>query len=308
MAEREIDEFLDNLSTHDFAVGTEGIESAYATLQDVTDDFTNVTEDTLAEAIVADKTVVREVLRLSASFHSLDSWTTLLQVELPLERTSKNAIVNEIQRRVKGDAAFRTTFFEFAVDLLGDDLRGDRDEFTHWDVLEARYVTGTGSAYRGQASGDWLEDKVKVDVLEALGLEENKHFSHIGGRAEVTVDNETLTFRKGPDYVIPGLDDARIMIEAKAYVSSTGSKQTDVLGDIEKLSYVARKGVQLYMVLDGPMWRRRVSDLVEIFELRDQGIIDGIYQVKTLPELRAELSDTISGLNLDVSSSLGTDD
>jgi hypothetical protein len=30
------------------------------------------------------------------------------------------------------------------------------------------------------------------------------------------MDNETLTFRKGPDYVIPGLDDARIMIEAKA--------------------------------------------------------------------------------------------
>jgi hypothetical protein len=63
------------------------------------------------------------------------------------------------------------------------------------------------------------------------------------------------------------------------------------------------------MVLDGPMWRRRrVSDLVEIFELRNQGVIDGIYQVKTLPELRTELSETISELDLEVSSSSGTDD
>jgi hypothetical protein len=241
VAEREINEFLDNLSTHDFAVGTEELESAYVTLQNATNGFASVTEDTLAEAITIDETVVREVLRLSASFHSLDSWTTPLQAELPLEHTSKDAIINEIQRRVEDDDRFETTFFEFAVDLLGDDLRGDRDEFTHWDVLEARYVTGIGSAYRGQASGDWLEDKIRVGVLEALGLEESEHFSHVGGRADVTVGDETLTFRKGPDYVIPSLDDARVLIEAKAYVSSTGSKQTDAPGDIEKLSYVARR-------------------------------------------------------------------
>ena len=306
MTKREIDEFLENLSTHDFAVGTEELEEAYITLQGATSDFANVTENTLAEAIVADKTVVREVLRLSASFHSLDSWTTLLRAELPLEHSSKGAVVNEIQRRMENDD-FKRTFFEFAIDLLGDDLRGDRDDFTHWDVLEARYVTGTGSAYRGQASGDWLEDKIRVDVLEALGLEENEQFTHVGGRAQVTVDDETLTFRKGPDYVIPSLNDAQVLIEAKAYVSSTGSKQTDALGDIEKLSYVARKGVPLYMVLDGPMWRRRVSDLTEIFELREQGIIDGIYQVQTLSELRAELSAIVSELDLDGNSVSNTD-
>jgi hypothetical protein len=66
VTKREIDEFLENLSTHDFAVGTEELEEAYITLQGATSDFANVTENTLAEAIVADKTVVREVLRLSA--------------------------------------------------------------------------------------------------------------------------------------------------------------------------------------------------------------------------------------------------
>ena len=101
MTKREIDEFLENLSTHDFAVGTEELEEAYITLQGATSDFANVTENTLAEAIVADKTVVREVLRLSASFHSLDSWTTLLRAELPLEHSSKGAVVNEIQRRME---------------------------------------------------------------------------------------------------------------------------------------------------------------------------------------------------------------
>jgi hypothetical protein len=217
-----------------------------------------------------------EVLRLAASFHSMDSWSTLLGDELPLETESKPAVFNEVQRRITDDE-FRTLFYDFATDLLGDDLRGDRTEHSHWDVVEARYMVGKGSALRGQASGNWLEDKIRDDVLETLGLVEDEHFVHVGGRAEVTVDDETYTFAKGPDYVIPDLDDARVLIEAKAYVSSTGSKQTDVLGDITKLEPIAEKGVPLFMVLDGPMWRRRVSDLQEVFAKRDQGVVDGVY-------------------------------
>ena len=299
MPDPEVEDFLDNLSEHDFAVGTEDLRDAYDLLLVSTDGFERVTEDTLAEAVGEDRNVVMEVLRLAASFHSMDSWSTLLGDELPLETKSKPAVFNEVQRRITDDE-FRTLFYDFATDLLGDDLRGDRTEHSHWDVVEARYMVGKGSALRGQASGNWLEDKIRDDVLETLGLVEDEHFVHVGGRAEVTVDDETYTFAKGPDYVIPDLDDARVLIEAKAYVSSTGSKQTDVLGDITKLEPIAEKGVPLFMVLDGPMWRRRVSDLQEVFAKRDQGVVDGVYQVRTLPMLQNELYERLSALDLDL--------
>jgi hypothetical protein len=62
----------------------------------------------------------------------------LLQSELPLEHSSTDAIVNEIQRRMD-DEEFRVGFYEFATDVLGDDLRGEQESFGHWDVVEARY-------------------------------------------------------------------------------------------------------------------------------------------------------------------------
>ena len=300
MPNTEVQEFLDNLSEHDFVVGTEDLKDAYEILDEATNGFTRVTEDTLADAISEDRDVVMEVLRLSASFHSMDSWSTLLQEELPLETKSKPAVFNECQRRVDSDEEFKTEFYEFATDLLGEELRGDQVEYSHWNVVEARYMVGKGSALRGQASGDWLEDKIKDDVLEDLGLEEGDHFVHVQGRAEVTVAGETYEFAKGPDYVIPSLDDARIIIEAKAYISSTGSKQTDVLGDVTKLEPISEKGVPLFMVVDGPMWRRRVSDLEEVFAKRDAGIVEGIHQIRTLPELRSELYESLSELSLDL--------
>lgn len=295
MPDEEVQVFLDSLSTHDFSVPTGELEDAYGTLHEVTDGFETVTPESLATAIRADRIVVREVLRLSANFHSMDSWSTLLSSELPLEHSSKDAIVNEIQRRIDDDE-FRTTFYEFATDVLGDDLRGEREEFTHWDVVEARYLTGKGSALRGQASGDWLEDKIGT-LLENLGLREGEQFVHVDGRATVTVGDTTFDFEKGPDFVIPGLDDARVIIEAKAYVSSTGSKQTDVLGDVSKLEPIVNRGASLFMVVDGPMWRRRVSDLEALFAKRDAGVVAGIYQVETLEQLRMELKTLLEDLD-----------
>lgn len=295
----EAREFLDQVSEHDFSVGTEHVADAYEILSDVTDEFTNVTEDTVADAVSQDRTVVEEVLRMMSVFYSKDSWANLVEDELPLENKSKPAVFNEIQRRVTDDE-FKTLFYDFITDIQGDDLRGDRDEFEHWDVVEARYLVGAGSAKRGQATGDWLEDKVQDDVLEAMGLVEGEHFAHVGGRDEVTIRGETFEFEKGPDFVIPSLNDARILIEAKAYVSSTGSKQTDVLGDVSKLSNMAQRGLDFYLVLDGPMWRRRTSDLEAIFRKREADIISDIYQVETLDAMKEEIAEKIDELDLDV--------
>ena len=107
-------------------------------------------------------------------------------------------------------------------------------------------------------------------------------------------------FKKGPDFVVPSLDNAKLLIEAKMYGSSTGSKQTDVLGDVSKLQPIVEKGVPLYMVVDGPMWKRRVSDLVKIFERKEEGQVEGVHQVETLDEMREEVKEIISELELDV--------
>jgi hypothetical protein len=229
----------------------------------------------------------------------MDSWTTLLSAELPLETSSKPAVFNEVQRRAT-DPEFKSTWYKFATDLLGDDLKGGQDEFTHWDVVKTRYIVGKGSALRGQASGNWLEDKIQDDILESLGLVEGEHFVHVGGRAEITVKGETFTLEKGADFVIPGLHDAKILIEAKAYMSSTGSKQTDALGDVSKLESISNKGVDFYLMLDGPMWRRRQSDLVEAFKKMDDGTVTGIYQSNTIDKLKNELRSRIESMDLDI--------
>jgi len=295
----ESEQFLSQVSEHDFSVGTEDLEDAYSILVAETDAFSTVTKETVASAVERDRMVVQEVLRMSASFHSLDSWTNLVRDELPLENKSKPAVFNEIQREV-GAEPFKSTFFEFITDILGDNLRGDQTEFGHWDVVQARYMVGKGSALRGQASGNWLEDKIQDDVLEALGLVEGEQFTHVGGRDEVTIRGETYDFEKGPDFVIPSLDDAKIIIEAKAYVSSTGSKQTDVLGDVSKLASMARHGLEFYLVLDGPMWRRRTSDLEAVFDKRDDGVVSDIYQVETLGKLKDELSQQLDKLDIEI--------
>ena len=295
--EEEVKEFLENLSTSNFEVSIDDLMDAYDVLQNSTNNFQKVTKDSVASAIISNRDVIEEVLRLSSSFQSLDSWTTLLKQELQLETKSNPSIFNEIQRKLKESDSFKEDLFDFLLDLLGEDLKGNKKDFSHRDIVAERYIVGKGSALRGQASGNWLEDKVK-ESLENIDLREGKDFVHVDGRAQVKVGGESYTFEKGPDFVIPDLNNARILIEAKAYVSSTGSKQTDVLGDINKFKQLIQKGVKLFMALDGPMWRRRVSDLREVFKKKNSGIVEGIYQVKTLHKMESHITQILKEIGI----------
>jgi hypothetical protein len=304
----EVQKFLNTLSEHEHDVVTEDLQEAYEILTEKTDDFTNVTGDTLAEAVSEDRDVLRHVLRLSNGHHSTDKWGLLIREELPLETKTDPAVHNEISRRVEDEDGLKSEFFDLMTDILGDDLKGQRGNFNHYDVVEAHYLSSTGTAQRGQDTGDWLENKIREEVLEPIGLEENQHFVHVGGRAEVTFEGEKYTFKKGPDFVVPSLDDAKLLIEAKMYGSSTGSKQTDVLGDISKLQPIVSEGMPLYMTVDGAMWKRRVSDLVEIFERREDGDIEGVYNVDTLNKMKDEIEQVISELDLEITTQEGVDE
>lgn len=120
-------------------------------------------------------------------------------------------------------------------------------DWTLEDVLTERYRLGRGRAIAGQARGRALEDVVQT-ILETVGasFERGVTFTGVSG---VTAK---------ADFAIPDRTNVKIVIEVKAF-EATGSKQTDVIGDIGKIG--AAKGSQRYffIVTDGRGWLRRVS-------------------------------------------------
>lgn len=123
------------------------------------------------------------------------------------------------------------------------------------DRLVGLFQGGWGSAVKGQLRGRMLEDFTE----EILG----KVFSpkQIIPRCQFLGANG-LSSEKA-DFAIPNADDAQILIEVKAF-NATGSKQTDVLGDIYRIVEQKRDDTAFILVTDGISWKARSSDLRKI--------------------------------------------
>ena len=67
------------------------------------------------------------------------------------------------------------------------------------------------------------------------------------------------------DFSIPACSDPRILIEAKGY-GATGSKMTDVIGDIQAIIDAKRADTTFLLFTDGVTWRQRQSDLRKIID------------------------------------------
>lgn len=65
------------------------------------------------------------------------------------------------------------------------------------------------------------------------------------------------------DVAIPSKNEPLIIIESKAY-GSTGSKMSDVLGDITNILKVLRKDTHFLFFTDGLPWFERKSDLQKL--------------------------------------------
>lgn len=87
---------------------------------------------------------------------------------------------------------------------------------------------------------------------------------------------------------VPSKEDARILIEVKAY-GATGSKQTDILGDMERIIGKKRHDTTLLFVTDGITWKARTRDLRKLIDLQNEGKITRIYTSLMFPELRDDL-------------------
>ena len=90
------------------------------------------------------------------------------------------------------------------------------------------------------------------------------------------------------DIAIPTRADPRILIESKGY-GATGSKMTDVIGDIEKILAAKRPDTAFLFLTDGLTWKQRKNDLRRIVDYQNNGDITRIYTSAMADQLQADL-------------------
>lgn len=157
------------------------------------------------------------------------------------------------------------------------------------DLLAERLKGGRGSAIKGQARGRYLEDfteRIVAKVFHDVGYEARCRFTGARG-----------TSTEKADFAIPARNDARILIEVKAY-GATGSKQTDILGDIARIVEEKRHDTNLLLVTDGITWKARINDLRNLVAMQNRGLIARIYTSKMSEELGSDLAQLRRDHNL----------
>jgi hypothetical protein len=154
------------------------------------------------------------------------------------------------------------------------------------DVLVERLRSGRGSAISGQKRGRGLEDFVEALVKEVFGSGYETRCTFTGA------DNKSAKC----DFAVPDRHRPRIVIEAKGY-GATGSKMSDIIGDLDAIIAAKRHDTVFLFVTDGMSWNSRLSDLKKIVERQNQGKIARIYTTSMreqflddLKTLRQELS------------------
>lgn len=221
--------------------------------------------DILEADFQAGLTTVRLILDLSK-----DEFTAALQTALgPGGAGSKRYLQN------------RARFVSTLVSLGAlDSLREIANRPVSWrSILVERLKAGRGSAIKGQARGRFLEDFTEELVEEVFGPAYDARCRFVGASGTST---------EKTDFAIPSKGDARVLIEVKAY-GATGSKQTDILGDIRRIVEEKRHDTHLLLVTDGTTWKARVNDLRKLVEMQNKGLIARIYTHKMGDDLRKDL-------------------
>ncbi len=148
------------------------------------------------------------------------------------------------------------------------------------DILVERIKAGRGSAIKGQRRGRYLENWVEDIIKRVFGSDKN-----YDARCRFIGNDEK---NEKTDFAIPDKKQPRILIESKAY-GATGSKQTDILGDVEKIISIKRFDTHFLLVTDGTTWAARKSDLAKLVRLQNEGKITRIYTLCMAYELETDL-------------------
>ena len=206
---------------------------------------------------------------------------------------SKDQFVS-VLRGIRGDAGIGVKSYHadragFIDDVLSTGLleamAEEASRKAHWtDVLVERLRSGRGSAISGQRRGRDVEDFAEAIVTKVFGKNFQVRCTFKGPRGQ---DAKC-------DFAIPSKSAARILIESKGY-GATGSKMTDILGDIRTIIAAKRPDTALLFFTDGLTWKQRKSDLRKLVEFQNNGDITRIYTFamadqfeKDLRQLKAE--------------------
>lgn len=182
-----------------------------------------------------------------------------------------------------GVKSYRSNPTEFIDALLGTGLLEAMSEEVnhepHWsDVLVERLRSGRGSAISGQRRGRSVEDFAEAIVKKVFGKAYEIRCTFAGPRNQMAKC----------DFAIPSKKIPRILIESKGY-GATGSKMTDIIGDIGTIIRAKRPDTAFLFFTDGLTWKQRKSDLRKIVEYQNNGDITRIYTSTMAQQFEADL-------------------
>lgn len=200
---------------------------------------------------------------------------------------SKDQFTADIKDALKGTPAGITRYKQdkasFLDALLKLGLLEAMDEQINrrpkWsDVLVERLRSGRGSAISGQRRGRDVEDFAEAIVRKVFDNQFDARCTFAGVK-----DRSAKC-----DFAIPSKDSPRIVIESKGY-GATGSKMTDVIGDIEKIISAKRPDTAFLFFTDGLTWKQRKNDLRKIVDYQNSGHITRIYTHAMAVQFEADL-------------------
>jgi hypothetical protein len=214
-------------------------------------------ENRIQELLADDFNVASTVFRLFLE-KSKDEYTSTLKELFPEKGTS-------------GSSGFRKDPVKYAKILNHLFLRERmietiNREYTWKDIIIERLKAGRGSAIKGQKRGRQLEDFVENIVKQVFDHYEPR-CSFIGMKGNST---------EKADFAIPSKENPEIIIEVKGY-GATGSKQTDVIGDVNRIIQEKRHDSTFLLFTDGITWKERESDFRKLVEFQNQGYIYKLY-------------------------------
>lgn len=264
-----------------------------AVLTDWKDEFSETFVSYLANFSVDDTVTAVDLKNLLEE--NFDAGITLFRLVLELSKdefteTLKALFIDNASGH--GKTAFRKNpelYVRRLVDfgLLESLNRLMSRNYTWKEVVQERLKMGRGSAIKGQRRGKNLEDFVETLVMEVFDeFEVRKSFVGANGLTSVKAD-----------FCIPSTQHPSIVIEVKAY-GATGSKQSDVIGDVRQIIAEKRSDTYFFLVTDGVTWIARMRDFERLIEYQNLGSIYRIYTRQMKAELLSDLKQIKAELNI----------
>lgn len=233
-------------------------------------DNNNINTEKLIEYLDIDFNLATTVFRLFLE-KSKDEFTSILKDLMPEKgmtgisgyKKDKHKFVNTLEHLLLSEKIIETI----------------SKEYTWKDIVTERLKAGRGSAIKGQKRGRQLEDFVENIVKQVFDDSYEARCSFIGQKGHST---------EKADFAIPSKENPEIIIEVKGY-GATGSKQTDVIGDVNKIIQEKRHDSTFILFTDGITWKERESDFRKLIDFQNQGYIYKIYTKKMEDEFLTDL-------------------